>query len=189
MTSYADYEVFTLQNAAQTNPIDVTNVTYAIPVSSKSTSVTTTQGNDFLASVSLSDAPNSLSAFGASETAVITADQDPSGGIGPMNSAWKATGSSAGSETMTTTWNSAKHINEAVVAVKAYSGPVPLPTATTTIYAYAQTGFANPDGVTSIGNGVSTTTYVLRHQRQPHPSRRLELHVGLSQSHARLGLQ
>jgi hypothetical protein len=70
--------------------------------SNLSTSVTTTQGNDFLASVDFSSAPNSLSSFGTSETALIANDQDPSNGLGPMNSSRKTAGASAGTETMTT---------------------------------------------------------------------------------------
>ena len=82
-TTVADYEVFTLQNAAQSSPIDVSYVTTNQPASSLSTSVTTTQGNDFLASIDFSSAPNTLSSFGASETALIANDQDPSY-LGPI---------------------------------------------------------------------------------------------------------
>ena len=47
-----------------------------------------------------------------------------------------------------------------MVAFEGASSTTTLPqTSTTTTYTYTQTGWANPDAVTSVGNGLSTTTY------------------------------
>ena len=46
----ADYTLLTVTDAAQTNPIDASNVTTVNPGTTSSTSVTTTQGNDLLLS-------------------------------------------------------------------------------------------------------------------------------------------
>ena len=84
---------------------------------------------------------------------------------------------------MTVNLSSAQDVDEPVVAIK-YISSTGSP-GTTTVYAYSQTGYANPDAVSAIGNGICDQHLHLRRQRQPHPSRRLELPVGLPQPHAR----
>jgi hypothetical protein len=71
-----DYEVFTLQNAAQTGPIDTSSVTNNTSASSKTTSVPTNAGNEFLLSYGVSSAHNTMSSLGTGETQIINADQD-----------------------------------------------------------------------------------------------------------------
>jgi YD repeat-containing protein len=102
-----DYEVFTLQNASQSSPVDTSNVTNNVSASTKTTSITTTVSYDFMVSYGLSSAPNTKTSFGAGETQIIASDQDDGSvvptGIGPVNSAWKAGAAAAGTESMTTT--------------------------------------------------------------------------------------
>ena len=72
----ADYTLLTVKDAAQTNPIDASNVTTVSPGTTLSTSVTTTQGNDLLLSFPVgSSASPAFSGFGAGETQTITAQQ------------------------------------------------------------------------------------------------------------------
>ena len=64
----------------------------------------------------------------------------------------------AGSQTMSFNYNTANGAcDEVMAALKAASTTQGI--ATTTVYTYGQTGYANPDAVTSISDGVSTTTY------------------------------
>jgi RHS repeat-associated protein len=153
----SDYTLLTVKDAAQTNPIDVSNVTTVNPGTTLTTSVTTTQGNDLLLSFPVgSSASPTFSGFGAGETLTISS-QNPQ--FGPSTGSYKNAAATAGSESMTINTSASQQMDEPVVAVKAYSGPA-LPAATTTTYVYAQTGFANPDAVTQISTmGVSTTTY------------------------------
>src|SRR6266436_8905072 len=129
--TYADIEIVTLQNAAQINPVDVSNVTNNASATSKSTSVTTSVGNDLLLSIAFSSCTNTIASRGAGETATWT-DQDGCG-LGPTSGSWKAASSSAGTEAMTTSWNTLRDLDEAVIAVKAWSQAGPTPSRRTTI--------------------------------------------------------
>jgi RHS repeat-associated protein len=153
----SDYTLLTVANAAQSNPIDVSNVTTANPGTSLTTSVTTTQGNDLLLSFPVgSGASPTFTGFGTGETQTIT-PQTPQ--FGPSTGSYKNAAATGGSESVTVNTSASQQMDEPVVAIKASAGPAPLATATTSVYAYAQTGFANPDALTSLGNGISTTTY------------------------------
>ena len=154
--TYGRYAIFTLQNAAQTNPIDTTSVTANASASSQSTSVTTTQGNDLLLSYPWWVTVN-WSSFGAGESTLITAALDVD--AGDFAGSYKSAGTSAGTETMTVNLSASTDVDEPVVAVKAAPAAPVGGLSTTTYYAYAQTGWVNPDALTSLGNGVSTTTY------------------------------
>jgi RHS repeat-associated protein len=160
-STIGDYEVFTLQDAAQTNPIDTSNVTNNTSGSSKTTSITTHVGSDFVVSYALSIGNTTHSSFGTGETQITGSDQDDGAqiptGIGPVNSTWKAAASTPGTESMTTSWNNTRDLDEAVLAVKSGSASVGYTTSQT--YTYAGTNYANPHAVTQIANGVSTSTF------------------------------
>ena len=154
--TYGRYAIFTLQNAAQTNPIDTTSVTANASASSQSTSVTTTQGNDLLLSYPWWVTVN-WSSFGAGESTLITAALDVD--AGDYAGSYKSAASTAGTETMTVNLSASTDVDEPVVAVKAAPSAPQGGLSTTTYYAYPQTGYMNPDALGSLGNGVSTTTY------------------------------
>jgi YD repeat-containing protein len=152
--TYVDLTLVTVQNSLQSgNPIDVENLTCGT-ASSKSTSVTTTTGNDFLLAESVFQTAGNFSSFGAGETQV---SNGASGALGSKDYwSWKAASASAGSETMTTNLDSSRNIDEAVIAIKPATSNLSGPTNT---YTYAGTDYANPHAVTQIANGLSTTTF------------------------------
>ena len=152
----SDYSLLTIANAAQLSPIDVSNVTTANPGTTLTTSVTTTQGNDLLLSFPVgSSLSPTFTGFGTGETLMISS-QNPQ--FGPSTGSYKAAASTAGTETMTINTSASQQMDEPVVAIKA-APPGQVNSTTTSTYTYGQTGYANPDAVTSIGNGLSTTTY------------------------------
>jgi hypothetical protein len=59
---------------------------------------------------------------------------------------------------MTTNWAATKDLDEAVLAIKAAAGSI-TGTTTSQTYTYAGTGYADPDAVTQMANGLSTTTF------------------------------
>src|SRR3989344_1739170 len=149
-------ESFTLKDAAQSSPIDASNVTNAI-TSSKSTSVTTSVGNDLLLSIAFKETGGgAFTSFGASETQ--TFNDSSSNDMGYQGGAYKAASSTAGTETMTVNLGSSRDTDLAVLAVKSAGSSADSTTVTDT-YTYAGTNFANPHAVTQIANGTATTTF------------------------------
>jgi hypothetical protein len=74
--------------------------------------------------------------------------------LGKDSASYKNAAAVAGTETMTRNFSGNDNNDDlAVVAIK-FSGSTAASTATTSVYAYAGTGYANPDAVTSIGNGL-----------------------------------
>jgi hypothetical protein len=113
----SDYTLLTVANAAQSNPIDVANVTTINPGTTLTTSVTTTQGNDLLLSFPVGASVNpTFSGFGAGETLTITA-QNPQ--FGPSTGSYKNATTTAGSESMTINTSASQQMDEPVVAIKA----------------------------------------------------------------------
>ena len=151
--------------------------------------VTTTQGNDLLldqrarreSPVRLPSAPTEMQAYHEQRL-------EPLGrGTG---SATSRPASTAGTETMTRNSRPTTTMTmSAVVAVKAYTGRAHSGYSTTTIYAYAANRLREPRRGDLHRQWRLDNDLFLRRQRQPRPSRRLELHVGLSQPHARQRLQ
>jgi hypothetical protein len=116
----ADYTLLTVKDAAQTNPIDASNVTTVDPGTTLTTSVTTTQGNDLLLSFPVgSSASPTFSGFGAGETQMIAA-QNPQ--FGPSTGSFKAAAATAGSESMTINTSASQQMDEPVVAIKQFTG-------------------------------------------------------------------
>ena len=154
------YSIFTLQNAAQSSPIDVSNVTDLTTTGTTlSTNVTTTQGNDLLLDNDIGTGGSVTYSFGTGQTGIFSGS--PSDVLGCNTASYKSAASSAGTETMTRTYSPNDNNDDlAVVAVKA-APPAAMPSgmSTTTVYVYGATGWANPDALTSLGNGFSTTTY------------------------------
>ena len=151
----ADYTLLTVKDAAQTNPIDASNVTTVSPGTTLTTTVTTTQGNDLLLSYPVG-VTSSYTGFGAGETLMISS-QIPQFGI--STGSYKAAAPTAGTETMTINVSQSQQMDEPVVAIKPAPGSSINGYSTTTAYSYGTIGYANPDAVSSIGNGFSTTTY------------------------------
>ena len=114
---YFDYVVFTVQDAAQTNPIDANYQTGIVSATSFSTATTTTMGNDLL--LSMPDYYNtaSFSSFGSGETSYITEYNDTNFGAKILGS-WKPAGSHAGSESMTINISASRGIDESILAVR-----------------------------------------------------------------------
>ena len=153
---YARFIVMTLKDAAQSSPIDASNVTNAI-TSSKSTSVTTSVGNDLLLSIAFKEtAGGAFSSFGTGETQ--TFNDSASNDMGYQGGAYKAASSTAGTETMTVNLGSSRDTDLAVIAVKS-AGSGGASSVLTDSYTYAGTGYTNPHAPTQIANGISTTTF------------------------------
>jgi RHS repeat-associated protein len=150
-----DYVVFTVQNAAQTNPIDASYHTGNGSATSVTTSTSTANSNDLLLSMPGFNNTGTFSSFGAGETSYITEFNDTAYNAF-VDGSYK-TGSTAGSQSMTINIGSAKAIDESILAVK----PIPAVATSSSVnlYTYAGTGYANPDAVTQIANGLSTTTF------------------------------
>ena len=152
------YSVMTLANVNQSSPVDVSYLSAVhAPTHSTviSTNVTTTVGNDLLLDEAVGSIPGTVQTYGAGQTQTHAGGSyDPAG---QESGSYKPATSSAGSETMTRYFSPADGgLDLAVVAVK---GTVTPTLATTSVYTYAQTSFANPDAVTQIANGSATTTY------------------------------
>ncbi len=140
-SGYADYVVMTLQDAAQTTPIDVAAVTNNGSSNTKTTSVTTTVGNDLLLSFAASSGGLAISSYGTSETEILNFSDLT--GVGPyFGGAQKAAASSSGTESMTTTYTNSGDIDQTVIAVKyaaSVSGPANLKTYNTNVKANIKT--------------------------------------------------
>jgi len=153
-TENANIAAFTVRDAEQTNPIDAAHLTCGTG-SSKSTSVTTTVGNDLLLSYPVWSSAGNFSSYGAGEAQITNGEN--AGWSSEERPSWKAAASSAGTETMTTNIDSSRSIDLMVVAVKAADGVVSEIGSNT--YTYAGTGYANPHTLTELSNGVSTSTF------------------------------
>lgn len=116
----ATFYMMTLQNAAQSNPIDDSAVTNNSATASKTTSVTTTVANDLLLSLSyFASDPGTNQAvttsYGSGETEyAFDRNLDH---LGPHVGALRGA-PSAGSNSMTTTWSATGDVDQVVIAVK-----------------------------------------------------------------------
>ncbi|MBI2612880.1 hypothetical protein HYW59_03685 [Candidatus Kaiserbacteria bacterium] len=119
--TFADYAVFTLQDAAQSSSVDVSNVTFEGSQSSNSTSVTTTVGNTLLLSLPKWETATWLS-YGAGETEFMVPTTSD---MGWTAGSFKSAASTAGTETMTINISSAREADEPVVAVKPATNDIP----------------------------------------------------------------
>jgi RHS repeat-associated protein len=149
------YGIYTLQNAAQTSPIDIALVNDSqVSTSSLTTSVTTTVGYDLFLD-NFIDSIVATHTFGAGQTQTFMGGSDP---LGKNSESYKAASVSPGTELMVRNFSPNDSADDlAVIAVK--PGGTVFSTTTANVYTYAGTGYANPDAVTQIGNGLSTTTY------------------------------
>jgi RHS repeat-associated protein len=143
----------TLKDAAQSSPADASYVTNSLSASSKTTSTTTSVGNDLLLSIS-SYSGGGAASFGSGETQ--TFNQTNGAGLTPMVGSWKAASGYPATESMTTNISSGD-IDEAMVALEGVGNGTS--TTTTSTYTYAGTDYANPHAPTSIATGYSTTTF------------------------------
>ncbi|ANV99357.1 hypothetical protein LMTR13_03350 [Bradyrhizobium icense] len=114
-TRVYDLVVMTLQDAAQTSPIDTSAVTTTSGVSTKTTSTTTTQGNDLLISMG-AHVGGAFTSYGTNETQItnygVTNFGDYIGG------SWKTAASSSGSESTTGNASGSGWFDWALLAVK-----------------------------------------------------------------------
>jgi RHS repeat-associated protein len=150
----AEFALVTLQDANVSSPVDVT----ASKETDSSTStvvsnITTTADNDLLLGQILGDnSPTSITG-GSGQTDITTAAH---GGTGEWLSTYKTAGA-AGVATLSGTYNvNTTAAQLELLAMKFSNGSG---TTTNNIYSYAGTGYANPDAVTQIANGLSTTTF------------------------------
>jgi RHS repeat-associated protein len=151
------YGIYTLQNAAQANPIDTSYMSdLIVSGSSITTNVTTTVGYDLLLDYVVGSLPTTHT-FGAGQTQTYYTGSGET--LGEHSESYKAASSSPGTESMVRNFSPNDNNDDlAVVAVKAPGGTA-FSTTTANVYTYAGTGYANPDAVTQIANGLSTTTY------------------------------
>lgn len=112
------YVVFTLQDAAQTSPVDATYLAGSMSNSTITGTATTTTGKDFLVSFCMAANAYSYSSYGAGETELFNGT-----GMETYRTAGtrKAGGSSASAETMTCNGGSSSGGQDILVAaIKAY---------------------------------------------------------------------
>src|SRR5208337_1651451 len=122
-SAYARYALMTLQNAAQSYPIDASAVTATTASTSLSTSITTSQGKDLLLSYPWWVNAGFVS-FGPNESTLITPGLDVD--AGNYAGSYKFASAAIGTETMTIKLDSIKDVDEPVVAIKAFTGGVPI---------------------------------------------------------------
>jgi RHS repeat-associated protein len=125
-----------------------------------STSTATSVGNDLLLSMMDDQSGGDFTSYGAGETEMWHHNSDPMFSI-PFAGTWKAAAASAGTETMSENNNSTTFGDYQFIAIKP-SGTTTvsaIPTSLSNVYTYGGTGYANPDSVTQIANGLSTTTF------------------------------
>jgi len=150
--------MFTLQNAAQTSPIDakyVNDIEASAP--SVTTSTTTSVGYDLLIDHVVGSAASIAHSFGAGQTELLTGGSDP---YGKDSQSYKAAAATPDTESMTRNFSPNDTGDDlAMVAIKAFVGAPQNSTTTTSTYTYAGTGYANPDAPTQIANGLSTSTF------------------------------
>ena len=132
-SSWFEYSVFTLQNAAQSSPIDAASVSdLTSSGSSLSTSVTTTQGNDLLLDNFVGCASDITITDGAGQTRLFTGNV---AGFDPYSQTSKAAASVAGTETMSRNFSPNDYNDDlAVIAVKQLSASTSVQVASTTPY-------------------------------------------------------
>jgi hypothetical protein len=150
------FVVFTLQNAALSNPTDAYAHATNASTNGLSVSTSTAIGSDILLSIGGHLHSSSVSGYGTNESAVWTATFNAN-----LNSefggSWKAASTSPAAETMTTNWSTTDGTDQEIVAIKPATSQVV--TGPSNTFTYANTGYANPDAVTQIANGLSTTTF------------------------------
>ena len=128
------YSIFTLQNAAQSSPIDVSNVTDLTTTgTSLSTNVTTTQGNDLLLDNDIGTGNTVTYSFGTGQTGIFSGSVNDV--LGRNTASYKPAASSAGTETMTRTYSPNDNNDDlVVVAVKQLTASTSMQMATSTPY-------------------------------------------------------
>ncbi len=128
------YAVYTVQNAAQSSPVDASAINdLTSPGSSLSTSVTTTQGSDLLIDNGIGSGTGITYTFGTNQTQTYLGTDNDAAGYG--SGSYKNAASTAGTETMTRNF-SPNNSNDDLVVV-AIRG------ATTTYVPKVDSGSAN----------------------------------------------
>lgn len=120
---YSFIYVCTLQDAAQTSPIDASIVASVASSNTKTTAITTNSGHTLLLSIPVWTSSAASISYGSGETR-ITSDTYNGPFNYSMGGSSKAGASSAGSESMTITIGSSNNIDLAVVAIKAAPAPL-----------------------------------------------------------------
>src|SRR5262249_42547084 len=98
--TYADYVIFTVQHAAQINPIDTANVGTTLSGTSVTVSTSTTVGYDLLLSYPWFSRGKSFSSFGANESSFVTEYDDVAFGS-RIDGSFKGAGTTSATESMT----------------------------------------------------------------------------------------
>jgi RHS repeat-associated protein len=153
-----DYYVYTVSGADQTNPIDAVGTSTKNGTYSFSVATTTTKtANDLVLDFALSGAsPGSSPAHGGGQTEYAYETTNPVS-FGKYNMSYNAT-TTVGSVGETEYWvSNNQNFDDVILGIKG-AGAVPAYSITSN-YTYGGTGYANPDAVTQIANGLSTTTF------------------------------
>jgi hypothetical protein len=121
-STYADYIVMTLQDAAQSNPDDASGVNNGI-ASSITVSTTTASGYDLLLSMG-ARVTDAFSTYGTGQTEI--ANKDDHTGLGYLAATWKAASSTPGTESTSGGEGDSVDTDWSVLAIKAASPPAVL---------------------------------------------------------------
>ena len=144
----------TLQDVNTSSPIDVTaSKEIDSSTSTVVSNITTTAANDIILGQVLGDNSPTWITGGSGQSDITAAAR---GGTGEWLSTYK-TAAAAGVATLSGTYNvNTTAAQLELLAVKFSNGAG---TTTNSTYTYAGSGYANPDAVTQIANGFSTTTF------------------------------
>jgi YD repeat-containing protein len=159
-TNARDYEVFTVQNASQTTPVDTSGVSNAI-ATSVTESTTTSATNDLLVSMG-ARVTSVFTTYGSNQTE--TANKDDHTGLGYLASTWKPASSTAGSISVSGGAGNSVDTDWTVLALQVPPGSAA--TATTTYYTISATSSPAildtlPIPLRSSGGTSTTTQYTV----------------------------
>lgn len=159
-TATVDYYVMTLNGVthASSSPIDNNGITCkgTSSVSSQSTSFTPDGANDLLISL-LGTGNPALSSHGAGQTEYAK-DDDSALANYVAGSYVQGASTVSTTQSMSENWTTNQTLIMNMLAIKPVGAALGTTTANT--YTYAGTGYANPHALTTLSNGVSTSTFV-----------------------------
>jgi FG-GAP-like repeat len=139
----ANYVVFTVQDALQTNPLDATNANWTLSGTSVAVSATTSVGNDLLLSFPWISHSSSLTSFGTGETSFVTEYNDNNFSA-KVEGTWKVAAVSPGTESMSVSMSPANPINEPMIEMKSAIPSTGGVGTTTSYYPRVDDGSFNP---------------------------------------------
>jgi hypothetical protein len=121
-------------------------------------STTTTVGNDLLTDANTGAHIGITTTYGAGQTE-MNKTTAPTAPFGDWSMTYKAASGSPGTETMSRSFSPDDDADDLVFAAIKGNLSSSLGSTTNSTYTYAGTGYADPNAVTQIANGLSTTTF------------------------------